>query len=133
MRNFTRGEMEAEVVGARAQLASSCGIPEADIVGFRQPYLQSSPVTREASGGRHTDQAPWGRSVGPVARTGIVTSGAELLPRRSPSLPLQVLHAAGFTYDSTLLEEVHASLGDGFGDRVWPYTMQDGIPQNVAW
>lgn len=47
--------------------------------------------------------------------------------------PLQVLAEAGFLYDSTILEEVHASLSSGPASRVFPYTMQDGIPQNCGW
>lgn len=44
-------------------------------------------------------------------------------------MPLQVLHAAGFLYDSTLLECPSCSLSRGPGARVWPYTLQDGAAQ----
>lgn len=56
-----------------------------------------------------------------------------LLPSSPPALPSQVLAAAGFQYDSTLIEEQRASLSAGFADRVWPFTLQDGIPMNVDW
>jgi hypothetical protein len=46
MNDFSRQEVDAEVVGGRAALAATCGIPEADIVGFRTPYLQSRPRLR---------------------------------------------------------------------------------------
>lgn len=45
-----------------------------------------------------------------------------------------VLQRGGFKYDSSLLEvAAGASLSDGPAARVWPYTLQDGIPQNCAW
>ena len=45
-----------------------------------------------------------------------------------------MLAEAGFLYDATLLEEPSgASLTRGMAARVWPYTLQDGIPQNCAW
>ncbi|PSC74020.1 polysaccharide deacetylase [Micractinium conductrix] len=45
----------------------------------------------------------------------------------------QVLLENGFLYDSTILETPQTSLSSGQGARVWPYTMQDGVPQNCAW
>lgn len=47
MNDFTKEQVVAEVVSARSQLAQGCSIPESSIVGFRQPYLQSSPTVRE--------------------------------------------------------------------------------------
>jgi hypothetical protein len=50
------------------------------------------------------------------------------------SAALQVLYDNGFLYDSTILEwPSDASLSNGMSQRVWPYTMNDGIPQNCAW
>lgn len=48
-----------------------------------------------------------------------------------PTNPTQVLHAAGFLYDSTLIDDpLGDSLSRGMAARLWPYGMQDGIPQN---
>lgn len=47
MNGWSRAQVEAEVEGGRAAIARECGIPLADIRGFRQPFLQSSPVVRE--------------------------------------------------------------------------------------
>ena len=51
----------------------------------------------------------------------------------SPPLhtPKQVLHAAGFLYDSTLIDDpLGDSVSRGMAARLWPYSMQDGVPQN---
>ncbi|KAL4459141.1 hypothetical protein ABPG75_014006 [Micractinium tetrahymenae] len=45
----------------------------------------------------------------------------------------QVLYANGFLYDSTVLECPDCGTSDGMSDRVWPYTLQDGVAQNCAW
>jgi len=45
----------------------------------------------------------------------------------------QVLASNGFQYDSTLLEEAMHSIPGGMAARTWPYTLQDGIPQNCDW
>ncbi|KAL4446727.1 hypothetical protein ABPG77_007971 [Micractinium sp. CCAP 211/92] len=47
MNGWSREQVAAEVVGGRSALASKCGIPGADIVGWRQPYLQASPTVRQ--------------------------------------------------------------------------------------
>jgi peptidoglycan/xylan/chitin deacetylase (PgdA/CDA1 family) len=47
MNDWAAEEVAAEVEGGRASIASTCGVPEADIVGFRQPFLQSSPTVRQ--------------------------------------------------------------------------------------
>ena len=50
-----------------------------------------------------------------------------------PCLPAhpQVLHRGGFLYDSSLLEDpTGESLSRGMAERVWPYTLQDGVAQN---
>lgn len=45
--------------------------------------------------------------------------------------PLQVLAANGFLYDASLIEKPEGeSMSKGLGARVWPYSLQDGIPQN---
>ena len=46
---------------------------------------------------------------------------------------LQVLSENGFLYDSSLIEEPTQSISNGMSARTFPYTMQDGIPQNCAW
>lgn len=46
---------------------------------------------------------------------------------------MQVLNENGFLYDSPILEGSISSISDGMGARTWPYTLQDGIPQNCAW
>lgn len=89
MNDWGEAEVAAEVVGGRAALASKCGIPAADIVGWRQPYLQASPTVRQA------------------------------------------VKAAGFWYDSTILESPDGeSASRGTAARLWPYTLQDGVAQD---
>ncbi|KAI7844071.1 hypothetical protein COHA_002215 [Chlorella ohadii] len=88
--SYTQAIVENEVLGSRAKIAA-CGIPAADIVGFRQPFLEAQPTVR------------------------------------------QVLASNGFQYDSTLLEEAMHSISGGMAARTWPYTLQDGIPQNCDW
>ncbi|PRW05840.1 hypothetical protein C2E21_9462 [Chlorella sorokiniana] len=88
--SFTRSMVEDQVLGARTKIAA-CGIPLTDIVGFRQPFLESNPTVR------------------------------------------QVVKSNGFLYDSTILEEPTNSISNGMGARTWPYTLQDGVPQNCAW
>lgn len=50
MNGWSREQVAAEVLGGRSALASQCGIPSADIVGWRQPYLQAAPVVRQVGG-----------------------------------------------------------------------------------
>ncbi|KAI7841427.1 hypothetical protein COHA_004822 [Chlorella ohadii] len=88
--SFTQAMVEDQILGARTKIAA-CGIPQSDIVGFRQPFLESNPTVR------------------------------------------QVLKSNGFLYDSTILEEPTNSISNGMAARTWPYTLQDGVPQNCAW
>lgn len=46
----TKEVVRAAVQGARSAIASSCSIPITDIVGFRQPFLESGPTVREVGG-----------------------------------------------------------------------------------
>lgn len=50
--SYNRSMVEKEILGSRTKLAA-CGIPEADIVGFRQPFLKSNPTVRQVRTGRH--------------------------------------------------------------------------------
>ncbi len=44
---------------------------------------------------------------------------------------LQVLAANGFLYDASLIENPEGeSISKGLAARLWPYSLQDGIPQN---
>jgi hypothetical protein len=88
--SFTQSMVEDQVLGARTKIAA-CGIPQSDIVGFRQPFLETNPLVR------------------------------------------QVLKDNGFLYDGTILEEATNSISNGMGARTWPYTLQDGVPQNCGW
>ena len=46
----------------------------------------------------------------------------------------RVLWQNGFLYDSSLIEEgTGSSLSTGPAGRVWPFTLQDGIPIICAW
>lgn len=47
--SFTRSMVENEILGARTKI-TACGIPQSDIVGFRQPFLECNPTVRQASG-----------------------------------------------------------------------------------
>lgn len=45
----------------------------------------------------------------------------------------QILYHAGFLYDSSLIEYFPSSLSPSIGQRVWPYTMDFGIPQDCGY
>ncbi|KAL4422673.1 hypothetical protein ABPG75_008870 [Micractinium tetrahymenae] len=46
----------------------------------------------------------------------------------------KLLYENGFLYDSTLIEGRHdESLSNGMDERVWPYTLDFGIPQDCDW
>ncbi len=65
MNGWSREQVAAEVVGGRSALASSCGIPSADIVGWRQPYLQASPTVRQVGAAAHPHGLSCSRWDGP--------------------------------------------------------------------
>ena len=44
--SYSQAMVENEVLGSRAKIAA-CGIPAADIVGFRQPFLEAQPTVRQ--------------------------------------------------------------------------------------
>ncbi|KAL4448990.1 hypothetical protein ABPG77_007707 [Micractinium sp. CCAP 211/92] len=46
LNGLSKKEIEKEIVGARSALVK-CGIPEADVVGHRSPYLETKPEVRE--------------------------------------------------------------------------------------
>lgn len=46
LNGLSKSEIAEEIVGARAALAE-CGVPEADILGHRCPYLETKPEVRE--------------------------------------------------------------------------------------
>lgn len=47
-----------------------------------------------------------------------------------PSPPRQVIHGAGFLYDSSLLERPQGSASRGLDRRLWPYSLGDGVAQD---
>ncbi|KAL4448993.1 hypothetical protein ABPG77_007710 [Micractinium sp. CCAP 211/92] len=92
--NMTDAQIAAEVATARAALVG-CGIPNADVAGFRAPFLQTRAAVRAA------------------------------------------LFNDSFQYDSSLIEvggtaDKSNSLSRGMGQRVWPFTMDYGIPLNLT-
>ena len=44
---FSLNDTAAEILGAKRFLSEECGIPEADIRGFRSPYLRTNPLVRQ--------------------------------------------------------------------------------------
>jgi hypothetical protein len=44
------GETEEEIMRVKRWASEECGIPEEEIRGFRNPYLQTNPTVREVSG-----------------------------------------------------------------------------------
>ena len=44
----------------------------------------------------------------------------------------QLLHGAGFLYDSSLIEDGTWSVSRGFQARLWPFDMAGGIPINCT-
>lgn len=45
----------------------------------------------------------------------------------------EVLAAAGYEYDSTIIEPFNTASSPSWAERLWPYTMDAGIPQDCAW
>lgn len=41
----------------------------------------------------------------------------------------EVLAAAGYEYDSTIIEPFNTASSPSWAERLWPYTMDAGIPQ----
>ncbi|EFN54021.1 hypothetical protein CHLNCDRAFT_136061 [Chlorella variabilis] len=83
-------------------------------------------VVAEVAGGRAMLAATCG-----IPDGDIVGFRAPFLQSR-PTLR-QVLHGAGgFLYDSSLLEEAEGSIARGLAARVWPYSMDGGIPQDCS-
>lgn len=133
--SFTQAMVEDQILGARTKIAA-CGIPQSDIVGFRQPFLESNPTVRQVS-------RVWVAALELMA----LLSGWYMQMVRPLEHPLtfaaacrppsyraaQVLKSNGFLYDSTILEEPTNSISNGMAARTWPYTLQDGVPQNCAW
>ena len=42
---------------------------------------------------------------------------------------VQTIYAGGFEYDATINEHATSNLSPSLSQRVWPYTMDFGIPQ----
>lgn len=122
--SFTQSMVEDQVLGARTKIAA-CGIPQSDIVGFRQPFLETNPLVRQVRG---SCQAGYFTPPKPAVLAAHPASQLALFP-----CPSQVLKDNGFLYDGTILEEATNSISNGMGARTWPYTLQDGVPQNCGW
>ncbi|EFN52371.1 hypothetical protein CHLNCDRAFT_138801 [Chlorella variabilis] len=45
--SLDRDETEEEIMGVRRWASEECGIPEEEVRGFRNPYLQTNPTVRE--------------------------------------------------------------------------------------
>ncbi|EFN52367.1 hypothetical protein CHLNCDRAFT_138796 [Chlorella variabilis] len=63
-------------------------------------------------------------------------SAGEMMGARAPFLEIkpevwEVLSENGFLYDSSLIENTKGkSISNGMGDRVWPWDLGEGFPQN---
>ncbi|PRW32547.1 polysaccharide deacetylase isoform A [Chlorella sorokiniana] len=91
LRGLPYAQVEKEISEGRRSLAA-CGIPAADLVGFRGPLLETDVNTRKA------------------------------------------LSTLGFLYDSTLLEETSGnSVSRSLSQRVYPFSMDNGVPLNCRW
>ena len=44
-----RAVMEDEILGSRGFLVEGCGLPASSVVGFRNTYLVSTPMSRDVS------------------------------------------------------------------------------------
>jgi LysM repeat protein len=90
--NF-QGDLKEEMLGVRAWLNTTCGIPLEEIVGFRAPYLVHNPAVRAVEA------------------------------------------AAGLLYDASMIETFSADslVETAPGQRVWPFTMDAGIPIDCNW
>lgn len=131
MNEYSREQVVAEVAGGRAMLAATCGIPDGDIVGFRAPFLQSRPTLRQVCCSVQDATGVWYRMQ--AGRMPSLTGYCSCPRRGCPLDLLQVLHGAGgFLYDSSLLEEAEGSIARGLAARVWPYSMDGGIPQDCS-
>lgn len=147
MNDWGEAEVAAEVVGGRAALASKCGIPAADIVGWRQPYLQASPTVRQVCDAAGTGPGSWkGLRHGTCSseqaactllgcrrcrRPPLASGFCDRCPLSAALGCMQAVKAAGFWYDSTILESPDGeSASRGTAARLWPYTLQDGVAQD---
>lgn len=83
--------VEAEIMGARDYLTTTCGLPTEDVTGFRSPYLINNPPIRA------------------------------------------VLAKNGFLYDSSINEHWPMPTSASGASRLFPYSMDNGIPQDCAW
>lgn len=55
-------KVEYEITGMRSWIAAECGVPEADVRGFRCPYLTTAPATRQVRG--RGEAGGWGHGGG---------------------------------------------------------------------
>ncbi|KAI3424258.1 hypothetical protein D9Q98_009612 [Chlorella vulgaris] len=88
--NHVANPNASQIVGARDWLVKTAGIPKADVVGFRAPFLIFDPTQRD------------------------------------------VLAGNGFKWDSSISEQYPSTTSPSASERLWPYTMDYGIPQNCA-
>lgn len=119
-----------EIVGARTWLAESTGIPAEKINGFR-----CARRGERAVGSQLDSQQP----VPVHGCAGKQPTGPRLCPspspcRRAPFLlhspdTRATLAANGFLYDSSISDNMPSEVSPSVGERTWPYTMDDGIPQ----
>ena len=144
-----------QIVSVRTWLNESCGIPESDMVGMRNPFLITNPGIRKVGGlaavGADTMFCLllslgwclwWRPTAGGWALDGhciaAVASQAQVTSVHHPHTGLflhspQVQSEAGFLYDSSINEHwtkdgMWPTSKDG-GNRLWPYTFDNGIPQ----
>lgn len=97
------------------------GIPEKDIRGFRNPYLTTAPATRQVMPGPSQQRrGVWRRRLAAATSRLPCAASSPPTPALPPPTVAQVLHEAGFLYDSTLIEGKGYSLSNGAKERVWP-------------
>eukprot|EP00887_Chlorella_sp_A99_P008201 scaffold12.g8201.t1 len=103
--------LETEMIGVRDWLAGSCDIPSDLIVGFRQ--RRSRGLGPGAGGGRGSGATGPFLAYGPKNR--------------------EILHKYGALYDSTMVEHWPSSTSPAANSKVWPFTMDNGIPTDCTY
>lgn len=108
--SFTQAMVENQVLGARTKI-TACGIPQADIVGFRQPFLESNPTVRQVRRAPPAAQSGAAASAAPGCnrmhvRAPPPTTPASYLQTGTPHVPADpATHAAGAEVQRLLVRQ----------------------------
>lgn len=156
LRGLPYAQVEKEISEGRRQLAA-CGVPVSDIVGFRSPLLEADSNMRRAlsklgflydrrAGLRLRGRAAAAAVLGMRGRR-VVWGCGEGRGRAAPGSQARCAAHDGAEFiskalpsptpcycRSTILEETTGnSVSKSASQRVWPFSMDAGVPLNCAW